>query len=52
MVKRSACLWNPHVTHLKQLNAKKIKTLVDRNNEQSMHSFGSEKFRPFKTVVF
>jgi ribosomal protein S18 acetylase RimI-like enzyme len=44
-------LMNAFIVHLRQLDVKKINTLVDKNNEQMMHYFGAEQFSPSKTVV-
>jgi ribosomal protein S18 acetylase RimI-like enzyme len=44
-------LMDQFIFHLKQLDVKKINTLVDKNNLQMMSYFDSEKFKPSKTVI-
>lgn len=44
-------LMDEFVFHLRQLDVKKINTLVDKHNDQMMHYFNSEHFSPSKTVI-
>lgn len=44
-------LMDQFVFHLKQLDVKKINTLVEKNNQQMMSYFDAEKFKPSKTVI-
>lgn len=39
------------IDHLKDLDVKKINTLVEKNNSQLMHFFNSNQFRPSQTIV-
>lgn len=44
-------LMDQFIVHLRQLDVKRINTLVDKNNEQMMRYFDAEKFSPSKAVI-
>jgi len=44
-------LMDEFVIHLKQLDVKKINTLVDKNDPRMMHYFEASQFRQSKTIV-
>jgi len=39
------------VDHLKDLDVRKINTLVDRNDSELMHFFSANQFSPAKTII-
>jgi len=44
-------LINEFIDHLRDLDVKKINTLVDRNDSKLMHFFSANQFGPSKTII-